>query len=176
NFSRQNSLIVAVRGGGHNVAGRALCDGGLVIDLSSMKSVHVDSKKRIARVQGGATLGDVDRETHIFGLAVPAGVMSETGIGGLTLGGGVGWSVRKYGMTCDNVISFEIVTADGQLLTASAEENEDLFWGLRGGGGNFGVVTSFEFQLHPVNIVLGGLIVYPREHAEEVLNFYRDFI
>ena len=175
NFSRQNNLLVAVRGGGHNVGGRALCDGGLVIDLSAMKSVHVDSKKRVARVQGGATLGDVDRETHVFGLAVPAGVMSETGIGGLTLGGGVGWLVRKYGMTCDNVISFEVVTADGQLLVASSEENEDLFWGLRGGGGNFGVVTSFEFRLHPVNVVLGGLILYPREHAEEVLKFYRDF-
>jgi hypothetical protein len=150
NFARENELLVAVRGGGHNVAGRALCDDGIVIDLSSMKGIHVDAKNRAARVQGGATLRDVDREAHVFGLAVPTGVISKTGIAGLTLGGGVGWLVRKYGLTCDNVLSFDIVTADGKPKVASANENEDLFWALRGGGGNFGVVTSFEFRVHPV--------------------------
>jgi FAD/FMN-containing dehydrogenase len=176
NFARENDLLVAVRGGGHNVGGRALCDGGIVIDLSRMKAVLVDPRNRTARVQGGATLGDVDRETHVHGLAVPAGVVSKTGIAGLTLGGGVGWLVRKHGLTCDNVISFEVVTAEGRLITASATENPDLFWALRGGGGNFGVVTSFEFRVHPVNIVLGGLVIHPRDKAGEVLRFYRKFI
>ena len=175
NFARENDLLVAVRGGGHNVAGKALCDDGIVIDLSGMKGIHVDAKNHTARVQGGATLGDVDRETHVFGLAVPAGIISKTGIGGLTLGGGVGWLVRKYGLTCDNVLSFDIVTADGEPRVASANENEDLFWALRGGGGNFGVVTSFEFRVHPVSTVLGGVIMYPRDRAVEVLRFYRDF-
>jgi len=175
NFARENELLVAVRGGGHNVAGRALCDEGIVIDLSSMKGIHVDAKSHTARVQGGATLADLDRETHVFGLAVPAGVISKTGIAGLALGGGVGWLVRKYGLTCDNVISFDIVTADGKPKVASANENEDLFWALRGGGGNFGVVTSFEFRAHPVSTVLGGLIMYPRDRAVEVIRFYRDF-
>jgi FAD/FMN-containing dehydrogenase len=150
-FARENELLVAVRGGGHNVGGRALCDDGMVIDLSRMKGIHVDAKNHTARVQAGATLGDVDRETHLYGLAVPAGVVSATGIAGLTLGGGVGWLVRKYGLTCDNVLSFDIVTAVGKLLTANAEDNGDLFWALRGGGGNFGVVTSFEYCLHPVS-------------------------
>jgi len=175
NFARENELLVAVRGGGHNVSGKALCDDGIVIDLSGMKGVHVDAKNHSARVQGGATLRDVDRETHVFGLAVPAGVISKTGIAGLALGGGVGWLVRKYGLTCDNVLSFDIVTADGSPRVASAKENEDLFWALRGGGGNFGVVTSFEFRVHPVSTVLGGLVIYPRDRAVEVLRFYRDF-
>lgn len=175
NFAREHKLLVAIRGGGHNIGGRALCDGGMVIDLSMMKGIHVDSKNRKARVEGGALLGEVDRETHVFGLAVPTGIVSKTGIAGLTLGGGVGWLVRKYGMTCDNVLSFDIVTADGQPRVVSADEHEDLFWALRGGGGNFGVVTSFEYQLHPVSTVLGGLILYPRAHAPEVLQFYRDF-
>jgi FAD binding domain/Berberine and berberine like len=175
NFARENGLLVAVRGGGHNVSGRALCDDGIVIDLSGMKGIHVNAKNRTARVQGGATLGDLDRETHVFGLAVPAGIMSKTGIAGLALGGGVGWLVRKYGLTCDNVLSFDIVTADGKARLANSKENEDLFWALRGGGGNFGVVTSFEFHAHPVSTVLGGLIVYPRDRAAEVLRFYRDF-
>ena len=140
-----------------------------------MKGIQVDAKDRTARVQGGATLGDVDRETHVFGLAVPSGIISKTGIAGLALGGGVGWLVRKYGLTCDNVLSFDIVTADGKPRVASANENEDLFWALRGGGGNFGVVTSFNFRAHPVNTVLGGLIIYPRDRAVEVLRFYRDF-
>jgi FAD binding domain/Berberine and berberine like len=175
NFARENDLPVAVRGGGHNVGGKALCDGGLVIDLSRMKGIRVDAKNRTVRVQGGATLGDVDRETHAFGLAVPAGIVSKTGIAGLTLGGGVGWLVRKYGLTCDNVLSFDIVTAEGMPRVASADENEDLFWALKGGGGNFGVVTSFEFRAHPVSTVLGGLVMYPRDRAGEVFRFYRDF-
>lgn len=176
NFARENGLLVAIRGGGHNVGGRALCDGGLVIDLSRMKGVHVDAARRRARVQAGATLGDVDRETHVFGLAVPAGVISKTGIAGLTLGGGVGWLVRKYGLTCDNVLSFDLVRADGTAVTASAAENPDLFWALRGGGGNFGVVTSFEYQLHPVGTIFGGMVVHPRAAAADVLRFYRGFV
>ena len=175
NFARENELLVAVRGGGHNVAGRALCDDGIVIDLSRMKGIRVDARNGTARVQGGATLGDVDRETHVFGLAVPSGTISKTGIAGLTLGGGVGWLVRKYGLTCDNVLSFDIVTAEGKARVASAGENEDLYWALRGGGGNFGVVTSFEFRAHPVSTVLGGLIIYPRDRAVEVLRFFRAF-
>jgi len=175
-FARANDLLVSVRGGGHNVAGRALCDDGMVIDLSAMRGVFVDSKTRTVQVQGGATLGDLDRETHLHGLAVPTGVVSKTGVAGLTLGGGVGWLVRKYGLSCDNVIAFEVVTAAGDRLTASAEENPDLFWGLRGGGGNFGVVTSFRFQAHPVSMVLGGPLVHPRERAGEVLRYYRDFM
>jgi FAD/FMN-containing dehydrogenase len=162
-FARTNDLLVAVRGGGHNVGGRATCDDGIIIDLSLMKGVFVDAQKKTVRVQAGATLGDVDRETHVYGLAVPAGVVSRTGIAGLTLGGGVGWLVRKYGLTCDNLIACEIVTAEGQLLTASDEVNADLMWGLRGGGGNFGIVTSFLFRAHPVSTVLGGLIVHARD-------------
>ena len=175
-FARANNLLTAVRGGGHNVGGRALCDDGLVIDLSRMKSVFVDPATRIVRVQGGATLGDIDRETHVFGLAIPCGIVPKTGIGGLTLGGGVGWLIRKYGMTVDNLLSAQVVTADGKVLTASASENEDLFWALRGGGGNFGVVTSFEFQAHPVATVLGGLLVYPRPAAVDVIRHFRDFM
>jgi hypothetical protein len=175
-FARTNDLLVAIRGGGHNVAGRALCDDGIVIDFSEMRGVYVDPRKRTARVQAGATLGDVDRETHLFGLAVPAGVVSKTGIAGLTLGGGVGWLVRKYGLTCDNVLSFEVATAEGKLLTASADENTDLCWALRGGGGNFGIVTSFLFQAHPVDTVLGGLIVHARDQARDVIRHYRDFL
>jgi FAD/FMN-containing dehydrogenase len=140
-----------------------------------MKGIHVDPAKRTARVLGGATLGEVDRETHVFGLAVPAGIVSRTGIAGLTLGGGVGWLMRKFGMTIDNVLSFETVIADGKVLTASADENDDLFWALRGGGGNFGVVASFEFRAHAVRTVLGGLLVHPRPAAVEVLRFFRDF-
>ena len=176
NFARENELLVAVRGGGHNVGGRALCDGGLVIDLSRMKGIHVDAATLTARVSGGATLGDVDRETHAFGLAVPAGIVSRTGIAGLTLGGGVGWLMRKFGMTIDNVLSFETVTADGRVLTASAGENSDLFWALRGGGGNFGVVASFEFRAHAVRTVLGGLLVHPRPAAVQVLRCFRDLM
>jgi FAD/FMN-containing dehydrogenase len=176
NFGRANNLPTAIRGGGHNVGGRALCDDGLVIDLSRMRSVFVDNATRRVRVQGGATLGDIDRETHVFGLAVPCGIVSKTGIGGLTLGGGVGWLIRKYGMSIDNLLSAQVVTADGKVLTASASENDDLFWALRGGGGNFGVVTSFEFQAHPVATVLGGLLLYPREKAVDVICHFRDYV
>jgi FAD/FMN-containing dehydrogenase len=175
-FARANDLLVSIKGGGHNVAGRALCDDGIVIDLSAMNGVSVDPRLRTVRVQAGALLGDVDRETHLHGLAVPTGVVSKTGIAGLTLGGGVGWLVRKYGLTCDNVLSFEVVTAKGEIVTADADTNADLFWGLRGGGGNFGVVTSFLFQAHPVSIVLGGLVVHARDQAAAVLRHYRDFM
>ncbi len=176
NFARANNLLTSIRGGGHNVGGRALCDDGLVIDLSRMRSVFVDEAAQRVRVQGGATLGDMDRETHVFGLTVPCGIVPKTGIGGLTLGGGVGWLIRKYGMTIDNLLSCQMVTADGKVLTASASENADLFWALRGGGGNFGVVTSFEFQAHPVSIVLGGLLLYPRPAAVDVIRNFRDYI
>ena len=175
-LARAHHLLTAIRGGGHNVGGRALCDDGLVIDLSPMNSVFVDDAKRTVRVQGGATLGDMDRETHAFGLAVPCGIVSKTGIGGLTLGGGVGWLIRKFGMTIDNLLSAQVVTADCKVLTASATENDDLFWALRGGGGNFGVVTSFEFRAHPVQSVLGGLLLYPRAAAVDVIRHFRDFI
>jgi hypothetical protein len=175
-FARENDLLTAVRGGGHNVGGRALCDDGIVIDLSQMRAVHVDPARRTVRVQGGATLGDLDRETHLFGLAVPCGVAPDTGIGGLTLGGGVGWLVRKHGMTIDNLLSCQVVTADGRVRTASDAENVDLFWALRGGGGNFGVVASFEFGAHPVRTVLGGLLLYPRAAATDVLTHFRDFM
>ena len=174
-FAREHGVLVAIRGGGHNVGGRALCDGGLVIDLSPMKGIAVDPQARRVRADPGVTLGELDRETHKHGLAVPSGVVSRTGIAGLTLGGGVGWLVRKYGLTCDNVVSFEVVTADAQLLRASANDHPDLFWALRGGGGNFGVVTSFEYRLHPVSTILGGLVLHPRARAMELLQFYRDF-
>jgi FAD/FMN-containing dehydrogenase len=176
NFGRENNLLTAIRGGGHNVGGRGLCDDGLVIDLSRMRSVLVDTATQRVRVQGGATLGDLDRETHVFGLAVPTGIVPKTGIGGLTLGGGVGWLVRKYGMTIDNLLSVEVVSADGRVLTASLSENDDLFWALRGGGGNFGVVASFEFQARPVDTVLGGFLLYPREAAFDVIRHYRDYL
>jgi len=175
NFARETGLLVAIRGGGHNVGGRALCDGGLVIDLSRMKGIHVDAGTRRVRAQPGATLGDLDRETHVHGLSVPVGVVSKTGIAGLTLGGGVGWLARKYGLTVDNVISFEIVTVDGQVLTVNADQHPDLFWALRGGGGNFGVVTSFEYRAHPVSTIIGGLLLHPRSQATDLLKFYREF-
>jgi len=173
-FARAHGLLVAIRGGGHNVGGRALCDGGLVVDLSRMKGIHVDARARRVRAQPGVLLGELDRETHVYGLTVPMGVVSKTGIAGLTLGGGVGWLVKKYGLACDNVISFEMVTAEGEVVTASADEHPDLFWALRGGGGNFGVVTSFEYRLYPVHTVLGGLLVHPRDRAVEALQFYRE--
>jgi FAD/FMN-containing dehydrogenase len=176
-FAREYDLPVAVRGGGHNIAGKALCEGGLMIDLSPMRQVKVDAGARTARVEGGATLADVDRETQASALATPLGVNSTTGIGGLTLGGGFGWLSRRFGLTIDNLISAEIVTAKGELTHASAEENPDLFWAIRGGGGNFGVVTSFEFRLHPVGPeVLSGLIIHPLAAARDVLRFYRDFL
>jgi FAD/FMN-containing dehydrogenase len=174
-FAREQELLVAVRGGGHNVAGNAVCDGGLVIDLSRMKGIRVDPAARTAWAQAGLTWGDFDHETAAFGLAVTGGHVSTTGIAGLTLGGGIGWLMRKHGLTCDNLLSADVVTADGQFLTASAGENTELFWGLRGGGGNFGVVTSFEYRLHAVETVLAGMALYPAERAKELLPFYREY-
>lgn len=176
-FAREHDLLVAVRGGGHNVAGHATCDGGLVIDLSPMKGIHVDPDKRIALVQGGVTWGELDRETQVFGLAAPGGVVSTTGVAGLTLGGGMGWLRRKHGLTIDNLLSVNLVTANGEYLTASENENAELFWGLRGGGGNFGIVTSFEFRLHPVGpMVMVCRLWYPVEDAKELLPKWRDFM
>jgi FAD/FMN-containing dehydrogenase len=177
NFARDNGLLLAVRGGGHNIAGYAMCDDGIVIDLSKMKAARVDPVGRRATIEGGATLADLDAATQAHGLATPTGINSTTGIAGLTLGGGFGWLSRKYGMTVDNLKSAEVVTAAGEVVRASATEHPDLFWALRGGGGNFGVVTRFEFQLHPVGPdVLSGLIVYPIAQAKSVLQQYREFI
>lgn len=175
-FARENELTLAVRGGSHSAPGFGVCDDGLVIDLSRMKGVRVDPKNRIVRAEGGCTWGDVDHATHAFGLAVPGGIISTTGVGGLTLGGGIGYLGRKYGLSCDNLISADVVTADGRFLTASAEENADLFWALRGGSGNFGVVTSFEFRAHPVSTVFAGAILYPLEQSRDALRMYRDFM
>lgn len=174
-FARENGLLIAIRVGGHNIAGNAVCDGGMVIDLSPMKSVRVDASKRRAWVEPGATLADVDKETQAFGLVLPTGINSTTGIAGLTLGGGFGWLTRKFGLTLDNLISADVVTADGRLVRASAVENPDLFWALRGGGGNFGVVTAFEFQLFELGQeVTSGLVVHPFAEAENVLKAYRE--
>jgi FAD/FMN-containing dehydrogenase len=176
-FAREHGLLLAVRGGGHNIAGNAVCEGGVMIDLSLMKAVRVDSAARTARVEGGATLADFDREAQASGLATPLGINSTTGVAGLTLGGGFGWLSRRFGLTIDNLLSAEVVTARGDVVQASNDQNPDLFWAIRGGGGNFGVVTSFEFQLHPVGPeVLSGLIIHPLDAAGEVLRFYRDFL
>ena len=175
NFARERGLRLAVRGGGHNIAGNALCDGGVVIDLSGMRSIRVDPARRTVRVEGGATWGELDRETHAFGLATTGGVVSTTGVGGLTLGGGIGWLARSYGLASDNLVSVDVVTADGELRTASATDDPDLFWGLRGGGGNFGVATSLEFRLHPVREVVGGLLIHPYGAARDLLRFYLTF-
>ncbi len=174
-FGRENNLPIAIRGGGHNAAGLAVCDGGIVIDLGAMRDVVVDPAKRMARVGGGATWGDLDKATAAHGLAVTGGLISTTGVAGLTLGGGLGWLMRSTGLACDNMIGAEVVTAEGQIIHASETENPDLLWALRGGGGNFGVVTSFDFQLHPVATVLGGILFYPLARARDVLEFYRDF-
>ncbi|MBD3219438.1 MAG: FAD-binding protein [candidate division Zixibacteria bacterium] len=177
NFARENSMLLAVRGGGHNIAGSAICDDGLVIDLSQMRSVRIDSENRIAHVEPGATLGDFDHEALAFGMATPLGINSTTGVAGLTLGGGFGWLSRRHGMTVDNLLAADVVTADGRFITASKDKNSDLFWGLRGGGGNFGVVTRFEFQLHPVRKEqLCGLVFYGIDDAVEALKKYRDFV
>ncbi|HEX5155598.1 MAG TPA: FAD-binding oxidoreductase [Ktedonobacterales bacterium] len=173
NFGRQAQLNVSVRGGSHNVTGFAVNDGGLVIDLSHMRSVWVDLEQRIARIEGGATWGDVDHATHAFGLAAPAGIISTTGVG-LLLGGGIGYLTRPYGLSCDNLLSADIVLANGTLVTASPDHNPDLFWALRGGGGNFGVVTSLTLQLHPVDTVIGGPILYPIEKCREALQLFRE--
>jgi FAD/FMN-containing dehydrogenase len=177
NFAREIGVLLAVRGGGHNIAGNALCDDGIVIDLSQMKAASVDPKTRRATIEGGATLADLDAATQAHGLATPVGINSTTGVAGLTLGGGFGWLSRKYGMTIDNLESAEVVTAAGEVARASATEHPDLFWALRGGSGNFGVVTRFEFRLHPVGPdVLSGLIVYPISEAKSVMQQYRDFV
>jgi FAD/FMN-containing dehydrogenase len=174
NFARENGLLVAVRGGGHNVAGTAVCDGGIVIDLSRMKGVRVDAATRRVRAEGGVTWGELDHELQAFGLATTGGAVSTTGVAGLTLGGGLGLLMRKHGLACDNLVSADVVTADGKLHIASETEDADLFWGLRGGGGNFGVVTSFEYRAHAVGTVLGGLVIHPLERAKEMLRFYRE--
>ncbi len=175
-FARANGLEISVRGVGHNIAGNSLCDDGLMIDLSTMKKVKVDTEQRRAYVDPGASLGDFDAAVQAHGLTTPVGINSTTGIAGLTLGGGFGWLTRKYGMTIDNLLSADVVTADGQKVTASDNENPDLFWAIRGGGGNFGVVTQFEFKLYPVGPdVLSGLVVYPFAEAKQVLDQYRSF-
>jgi FAD/FMN-containing dehydrogenase len=174
-FARGHGVDVSVRGGGHNVSGKAVVEGGLMIDLTPMKSVRVDPKRRVARAEPGLTLGELDRDCQAFGLATPTGIVSATGIAGLTLGGGIGWLGGKHGLACDNVASIDLVVADGRLLTASAEEHPELFWAVRGGGANLGVVTSFEYRLHPVGPVLGGAVVWPLGQARQVLRFYDDF-
>lgn len=175
-FARQHGLISSVRGGGHNIAGLAVCEGGLMIDMSLLRGVWVDPVGRTARAQAGCTLGDVDRETQLHGLAAVLGFVSATGIAGLTVGGGFGYLTRRHGWTCDNLVSMDVVTADGQVLRVAADENEDLFWALRGGGGNFGIVTSFEYRLFPVGPdILGGAIAWRGTDAHEVLEAYRSF-
>jgi FAD/FMN-containing dehydrogenase len=172
-WAATNGLAPAVRSGGHGVGGLAMVDDGLVIDLSGMKGIEVDAAARVVRVQSGVTLGELDGATQRYGLAVPAGIVTHTGVAGLTLGGGIGWLMREHGLTIDNLVSADVVTADGGSVTASEEENPDLFWGIRGGGGNFGVVTSFTFRAHPTGpTVLGGPLVFPLERADEVMSFY----
>ena len=173
-LARDSGLVLAVRGGGHSAAGLGMCDDGVVIDLSAMRNVRVDAAHRIAYVQGGALWRDLDAATHPHGLATTGGLISSTGVGGLTLGGGLGWMMRQHGLACDNVMAAEIVTADGQVRRVSATENPDLFWAIRGGGGNFGVVTTFEFKLHPMKTLYAGMLVFPGPRAPEVLRRYRD--
>ncbi|MBT4343783.1 MAG: FAD-binding oxidoreductase, partial [Actinobacteria bacterium] len=176
NFARENDVLVAIRGGGHNGPGLGTCDDGLVIDMSAIKYTRVDPQTRTVQVGGGCTSGDVDHATHAFGLAVPTGVVSTTGVGGLTLGGGHGYLTRKYGLTIDNLLGADMVLADGSFVTVSAEENQDLFWAIRGGGGNFGVVTEFRFQLHPVHTIVGGPTLWHQEQTTEVMQWFRDFM
>jgi FAD/FMN-containing dehydrogenase len=175
-FGRENGLTVAIRGGGHNGPGLGTCDDGLVIDLSLMKGVRVDLAAKTVRVEGGCTWGDVDHATHVFGMATPSGIMSTTGVGGLTLGGGLGHLARTCGLTIDNLLEVDMVLADGSFVTANADAHQDLFWAVRGGGGNFGVVTSFLFRLHPINTVYAGPMLWPLEQAAEAMRFYRDYI
>jgi len=177
NFARDNNLLVAVKGGGHNSAGKATCDDGIVIDLSHMRRVYVDPKKKTARVDGGALLGDVDSETQLHGLAVSAGIVSHTGVGGLALGGGFGWISRKHGLSVDNLLSADVVTAHGDLIQVSQNENEDLFWGIRGGGGNFGIVTSFEFNCAEIGTeVFSGVIAKKFENAQDYISFHQEYV
>lgn len=175
-YGRENEMLVSIRGGGHNASGLGVCDGGLVIDLSLIRQIHVNQKQGTVRVGGGSTWGDVDRATHSFGLAVPSGIISSTGVGGLTLGGGLGHLSRKYGLTIDNLLSADLVLADGSLVTANGKQNTDLFWAIRGGGGNFGVVSSFEFQAHPVHTDYAGPMLWNMEQTTEVMDWYRNFI
>jgi hypothetical protein len=176
-FARKHNLLLSVKAGGHNISGNAVCDGGLMIDLSLMKTVKVNTDEKLADVEMGATWGDFDKVTQQFGLATTGGVVSSTGVAGLTLGGGVGWLVRKHGMSCDNLIAAEVVNAEGELVKTSLQENPDLLWGLRGGGGNFGIVSSMRFRLHEIGTtVLGGMILHTRDKAREVLQFYREFM
>ena len=176
NFARENGLLLSVRGGGHSVAGTALCDGGVMIDLSLMRGIRIDPVNRIARAEPGLTWKELDHETLAVGLATTGGTVSSTGIAGLTLGGGIGWQMARHGLTCDNLLSADIVTADGQVLTANASQHDDLFWAVRGGGGNFGIATSFEYQLYPMeSTITGGMMLYPMEQARDVLQFYRSY-
>jgi len=175
-FARKNELLVSVRGGGHNVSGNAVCDGGIMIDLSLMKKVEVDTEKKVAHVEMGATWGDFDKATQQFGLSTTGGLITTTGVAGLTLGGGVGWLVRKCGLSCDNLIEAEIITADGNIVKASLQENPDLLWGIRGGGGNFGIVSSITLRLHEVSTVIGGMIIHTRDKSKEAIQFYREFM
>src|SRR5262245_42281475 len=174
-FAREHDVLVSVRGGGHNYAGKSVCNGGLMIDLSPMKGIRMDPAGRIARAQGGLRLGEFDRATQAHGLATTLGVNTDTGIAGLTLGGGYGWLCGKYGLACDNVVSLEVVTADARVLTASADENADLYWGMRGAGANLGIATTFEYRLHEVGPVLGGMVIYPIAKGKEVLRFADEF-
>jgi FAD/FMN-containing dehydrogenase len=174
-FARDHALPLSVRGGGHNVAGNAVCDDGLMIDLSLMRGVRVSAEQRTACAEAGCTWRDFDRATHAFQLATTGGIIPATGIAGLTLGGGLGWLMRKHGLSCDNLLSIGMVLADGRRVTASATENSELFWGLRGGGGNFGIATSFQYRLHPVNHVLAGMVIHPLERARDALTFVRGF-
>ena len=175
-FARAHQVLVAVRGGGHHAAGHSVCEGGLVIDLSPLKGVRVDPRRQTVQAQAGVTWSEFDRETAAFGLATTGGMVSTTGIAGLTLGGGIGWLCRKYGLSCDNLLSVDVVTANGTFLTVNGREHADLFWGLRGGGGNFGISTAFEYRLHPVAQVLGGYIVYPLAQAKRLLMFLRAYL
>jgi FAD/FMN-containing dehydrogenase len=174
-FACERDLVVSVRGGGHAVAGHAVCDGGLMIDLSLMKGIHVDPVRSAARAQPGVTVGELDRAAAAFGLATPSGVVSSTGIAGLTLGGGIAWLMGKHGMAVDNLLAAEVVLASGEVVTASEDSDPDLFWALRGGGGNFGVVTSFEYRTHPLASVLGGPVLHPLAAAPQLISFYREF-
>lgn len=176
NFGREHNLLIAVRGGGHNGGGLGICNDGLVIDLSGIKYVRVDTSDNTVRVGGGNLWGEVDHATYVFGLAVPAGIISTTGVGGLTLGGGIGHLTRKYGLTVDNLLEADMVLADGSFVTVNAKHYSDLFWAIRGGGGNFGIVTSFKFQAHKVNTVFGGPTLWPIEKAEEIMKWYKDFL
>jgi FAD/FMN-containing dehydrogenase len=176
NFAREHGLPLSVRGGGHNLAGNAVCDDGLVLDLSLMKEVRVDPERRVATAQAGVTLREFDVKTQEFGLATPGGIVSGTGLAGLTLGGGFGYAMRTYGLACDNLLGLEVVTADGRVVRANARENQDLFWAARGGGGNFGVVTSLEFKLHAVGHILFGHVIYPIDRAREAFQFFRKFM